>query len=131
MLNSLSFVHVRYLTPSPAVAMQGLTSLIFILGGDIQELIEFASFLIWIFYGTAMVSLLILRKTMKDVHRPYRVPTWIPVFIIFVAIFLSVVPIVTDPSPKFLFGIIFILLGMFVYYWFVYKKRIPKILGDN
>lgn len=73
MLSSLSFVNVHRLTPAPAVVMQGVISLIFILVGDIVELIEMASFLIWIFYGMAMVSLLILRKTMKDVHRPYRV----------------------------------------------------------
>lgn len=38
-----------------------------------MELIEFVSFLIWLFYGLAMVSLIVMRRTKKDVHRPYRV----------------------------------------------------------
>nr|CAI5840588.1 unnamed protein product [Callosobruchus analis] len=73
MLESMCCVHHERLTPAPAVVLQGLISLMFILAGDIQELIEFASFLIWFFYGVAMVSLLILRKSMKNAHRPYKV----------------------------------------------------------
>lgn len=73
MMESMSYVHYRRLTPSPAVVMQGIVALLFIVLGDIVELIEFASFLIWFFYGVAMISLLVLRKTMKDVPRPYKV----------------------------------------------------------
>jgi L-type amino acid transporter 9 len=126
MIKSLSFVHFKRLTPSPAVVSQGVLSFIFIILGDIVQLIEVLSFLIWIFYGMAMVSLLVLRKTKKHAHRPYRVPTWIAVFILLVAIYLSVTPIVTDPSPKYLFALAFILLGVLVYYWIIYKKNTPK-----
>mgnify|MGYP005984634435 FL=1 len=73
MIKSLSFVHYKKLTPSPAVVLQGIVTFVFIVAGDIVQLIEFVSFLIWIFYGLAFVSLLVLRKTMKDVHRPYKV----------------------------------------------------------
>lgn len=126
MIESFSYVHMRRLTPAPAVAFQGILAFLFIITGNILELIEFASFLIWIFYGTAMVALLILRKTKKDIPRPYMVPLWIPVFIIFVAIFLATVPIITDPSPQYLFALGFILIGILVYYWFIYKKNRPS-----
>ncbi|XP_045464859.1 b(0,+)-type amino acid transporter 1-like isoform X1 [Harmonia axyridis] len=128
MMESMSYVHYRRLTPSPAVVMQGIIALLFIVLGDIVELIEFASFLIWFFYGVAMVSLLVLRRTMKDVPRPYRVPTIIPIFILFVAIYLTLTPIVTDPSPKYLFALGFILAGALVYTWFIYKKIRPEYL---
>lgn len=55
------------------LSVQGILAFLFIITGNILELIEFASFLIWIFYGTAMVALLILRKTKKDIPRPYMV----------------------------------------------------------
>lgn len=129
MLRSMSFVHVRRYTPMPAVVTQGIITFIFIVIGNIVALIEFASFFIWVFYGIAMISLLILRRTMKDVPRPYTVPIWIPVFIALVAVFLSVVPVVSDPSLKYLFSIGFLLLGTLVYYWFIYKKRRPKIMN--
>ncbi|PSN40528.1 hypothetical protein C0J52_12262 [Blattella germanica] len=73
MLEAFSYIHMRRLTPAPAVLLQGVLTMIFILAGNIATLIDFASFLIWIFYGLAMVSLLITRKTMKDVERPFKV----------------------------------------------------------
>ncbi|KAL3283898.1 hypothetical protein HHI36_018067 [Cryptolaemus montrouzieri] len=128
MIESMSYVHFKRLTPAPAVVMQGIVAFLFIVLGDIVELIEFASFLIWFFYGVAMVSLLVLRKTMKDVPRPYKVPTIIPVFILIVAIFLTLTPIVTEPTPKYLFALGFIFVGALVYTWFIYKKRRPEKL---
>jgi L-type amino acid transporter 9 len=53
--------------------MQGLLTLVFIVAGDITSLIDFVSFLIWIFYGLAMVALLVMRKTKQDAVRPYKV----------------------------------------------------------
>lgn len=43
----LSYIHVTRSTPAPAVFLQGLLALLFLLVGDIAALIEFASFLIW------------------------------------------------------------------------------------
>ncbi|XP_022909963.2 b(0,+)-type amino acid transporter 1-like isoform X2 [Onthophagus taurus] len=128
MLKSMSFVHVKRLTPAPAVVTQGIITFIFIVIGNIMQLIEMASYLMWIFYGTAMVALLMLRKTMADVPRPYRVPTIIPIFIIIVAVFLSVVPLVTDPSFKYVVSILFILIGMVIYWWFIYLNKRPKFM---
>lgn len=53
--------------------MQALLTLVFMMSGDIVALIEFASFLIWTFYGFAFVALIVLRKTQPDTHRPYKV----------------------------------------------------------
>lgn len=128
MLSLLSFVHIRKSTPVPSVVLQGVLTAFFIVVGDIEVLIEVASFLIWVFYGLAFIALLIMRKTRKNEHRPYRVPTIIPWISIFVAIFLVVVPIVTDPSPKYLLPIIFILAGVVVYVPFVYYKKKPSFM---
>ncbi|KAF5280552.1 hypothetical protein FQR65_LT00303 [Abscondita terminalis] len=130
MVESLSYIHCKRLTPVPAVLMQGLLAFGYIIIGNIEELIDFASFLIWVGYGVAMISLLILRKTKKTANRPFRVPTLIVLFIMLVAIFLAVIPMITDPSPKYLFAIGFMVIGVFVYYWFVYKRRRPRIM-DN
>jgi solute carrier family 7 (L-type amino acid transporter), member 9/15 len=73
MIAALSYIHVRRLTPAPAVTLQGILTAVFILAGDIVSLIDFSSFLIWIFYGGAMVALLMLRSTKPKVHRPYKV----------------------------------------------------------
>ncbi|XP_053685136.1 b(0,+)-type amino acid transporter 1-like [Sabethes cyaneus] len=125
MLESLSYIHVRRLTPAPAVAMQAILALMFILVGNIEELIELASFFIWFFYGSAFIALLTLRKTQPNVHRPYKVPLFVPIITLGVSIFLSIVPIVADPSPKYFFAVAFILSGIAVYTPFVYYKIRP------
>ncbi|XP_029734960.1 b(0,+)-type amino acid transporter 1 [Aedes albopictus] len=126
MLEPLSYIHVRRATPTPAVAMQGILAFAFILVGNIEELIELASFLIWFFYGSAFIALLTLRKTQPDTPRPYKVPLFVPIFALGVSIFLSIVPIIAEPSPKYFFAVAFILSGVAVYTPFVYYKIRPK-----
>ncbi|XP_033340763.1 b(0,+)-type amino acid transporter 1 [Megalopta genalis] len=117
-----SFVHIEKMTPAAAVAFQGILALICMLLGNINALIEFASFLIWVFYGFAMVALLIMRKTKPDAPRPYKVPIVIPWLVLGVSIFLAVTPIVSEPTPKYLFALLFILFGLVIYHTYVYKK---------
>ncbi|KAJ0173834.1 hypothetical protein K1T71_010983 [Dendrolimus kikuchii] len=128
MLEVFSYVNMKRLTPAPAVAFQALLTTIFIVVGNIKTLIEFASWFLWFFYGLAMVALLVLRKTQAEKIRPYRVPTPVPCFVLLVAIFLSILPIVHDPSVKYLMAIGFIVLGVAVYTFFVYHKKTPSSL---
>jgi amino acid transporter len=44
-----------------------------IMGGNIESLIDFFSFTVWIFYGMSMLALLVLRKNKPDIARPYKV----------------------------------------------------------
>lgn len=109
--------------------LQGVIALLFITVGDIGALIEFASFLIWVFYGSAVVCLLVLRKTQPDLPRPYKVPLIIPWITIAVAVFLSVTPMITEPPAKYLAALGFICSGIVVYTPFVYYKMRPKFMG--
>ncbi|XP_049877583.1 b(0,+)-type amino acid transporter 1-like isoform X2 [Pectinophora gossypiella] len=128
MLELFSYVNIKRMTPAPAVAFQAFLTAIFISVGNIKTLIEFASWFLWFFYGLAMVALLVLRKTQPDKHRPYRVPTVVPCFVLLVAIFLSILPIVHDPSLKYLMAVGFIVMGVAVYTVFVYYKKTPTRL---
>ncbi|XP_054274952.1 b(0,+)-type amino acid transporter 1-like [Macrosteles quadrilineatus] len=126
MLESISYIHVRRYTPAPAVGMQALLTLLFMVSGDIVSLIEFASFLIWMFYGLAFVALIVLRKTKADAYRPYKVPIIIPVVLAILSAIIAGVPIVMDPAPEYIAAVLFMLLGVVVYYPLVYKrKRLP------
>ncbi|KAJ8713805.1 hypothetical protein PYW08_007425 [Mythimna loreyi] len=128
MLEVFSYVNVKRLTPAPAVAFQAILTTVFILVGNIKTLIEFASWFLWFFYGLAMVALLVLRRTQATKPRPYRVPTLVPCFVLVVAIFLSILPIVHDPSLKYLMAVGFILMGVSVYTVFVYYKKTPTAI---
>lgn len=128
-LEPMSYIHVKKLTPGPAVALQGIISFLFICAGDIEALIEFASFLIWVMYGAAFACLIVLRRTQPNTPRPYKVPIIIPIFTLLVAIFLSVMPIISEPSIKYLAALGFIFLGVLVYIPFVYYKIRPKAMS--
>lgn len=97
--------------------------------GDVHELIEFASFLIWVFYGIAVTCLLVLRKTQPDLPRPYKVPLIVPYITLGVAVFLSVTPMFTQPPAKYLAALGFIVSGLMFYVPFVYYKVRPKLMG--
>lgn len=142
----LSYIHVTRATPAPAVFLQGILAFVFLIVGDISTLIEFASFLIWFFYGCAMVALLgestkfkdneilifsfsVMRKTHRKVHRPYKVPIILPIFTLFVSIFLVLTPMISKPDVKYLFAVGFILSGVAVYIPFVYYKIRPRIMN--
>ncbi|PSN40526.1 b(0,+)-type amino acid transporter 1 [Blattella germanica] len=128
MMEVFSYINIHRLTPAPAVILQGLLSLTFILAGNIAELIDFASFLIWMFYGVAMVALMILRRSKKDVERPFKVQLWVPIFIILVALFLCLLPIITDPSPWYFIALGLIGIGVIVYIPFVFLNLRPNWL---
>ncbi|PNF29854.1 b(0,+)-type amino acid transporter 1 [Cryptotermes secundus] len=130
MVEAFSYIHMRRLTPAPAVLLQGLLAFLFIISGDIKSLIDFCSFLVWIFYGFAMVALMVMRKTKKDASRHYKVPVFIPVLVILVALFLCLVPIITDPTPKYFLALLFIGLGMILYVPLVYHKFRPKWMNE-
>ena len=54
---------------------QALIAEVMIFGGNIESLIDFFSFTVWIFYGMSMLALLVLRKSKPDIARPYKVST--------------------------------------------------------
>ena len=111
-MDILSFVHKENLTPAPALLfnvrirfnltkflvtpkkdlviiyyyylkyLQAVIAFIMILGGDIDSLIDFFSFTVWIFYGMSMAAVILLRKTSPNLARPYKVPIFIPVLVL-------------------------------------------------
>ncbi|XP_050538422.1 b(0,+)-type amino acid transporter 1-like isoform X3 [Daktulosphaira vitifoliae] len=123
MLEVFSYVSVKKLTPAPAVVLQGILTLICLLAGDIITLIEFASFLGWMFYGISMVALLVMRFTKSDIKRQFKVPIIIPVFVLIVSVVLFLTPIVYNPRPQYLIALVFILSAFLIYIPFVYQKR--------
>ncbi|MCL4142565.1 UNVERIFIED_CONTAM: hypothetical protein GTU68_035196 [Idotea baltica] len=126
MVDVLSFVHVRKLTPSPALLFNALIALLMVIPSDIGSLIDFFSFTAWIFYGGAMLALIVMRFTKKDVHRPYKVPIVIPIVVLLISIYLVVGPIIDDPQIEYLYATLFILAGLVFYFPFVhFQKSVP------
>ncbi|ESO06959.1 hypothetical protein HELRODRAFT_110971 [Helobdella robusta] len=123
-------INVERLTPVPASVLMALIAILFVIPGNVGALITFVSFIKWMFYGMNMISIIIFRYRYpyKEADRPFRVPLIIPIFVFLAAIFIVIVPIVTEPQIEFLFAFIFILIGYLLYIPFVHFKLYPKCM---
>ena len=127
--DALSGVHRTSKTPNPAVLFLAALSVIFIMIGDIDELVDGVSAGVWLFYGITIAGLLVMRVTHKNETRPYRVWLITPIFALLVCLYLVVLPVIRKPVPTLMaFGTT--LLGLPVYVCLVMEtpwKLRPKL----
>jgi APA family basic amino acid/polyamine antiporter len=89
-------------------------------------------FAVFIFYGATSLGVIILRRTMPDAHRPYKVwgyPVVPAIFIVF-CLFLFFNTIVTRPREA-VIGLILILAGIPVYLLLQRKNAKQNESGDG
>ncbi|XP_069495182.1 B(0,+)-type amino acid transporter 1 [Ambystoma mexicanum] len=122
MLKILSYISVKRLTPAPAIMFYGAIAMVYIIPADINTLINYFSFAVWIFYGLAVLALIVMRFTRKELKRPIKIPIIIPFIVVLIAAYLVVAPIVASPALEYLYCILFILSGLIVYFPFVHYK---------
>uniref|UniRef100_A0A3Q1H4N5 b(0,+)-type amino acid transporter 1 n=1 Tax=Acanthochromis polyacanthus TaxID=80966 RepID=A0A3Q1H4N5_9TELE len=118
----ISYINVKRYTPSPALLFNGIVTVFYIIPADINTLINYFSFAQWVFYGLAALSLIVMRFTRKDLHRPVKVPIVIPVLMVLISCYLVIAPIIDKPELEYLYCTIFIFSGLILYYPFVYRK---------
>ncbi|OWK50476.1 b(0,+)-type amino acid transporter 1 [Lonchura striata] len=121
-LKILSYISVKRLTPAPAIIFYGAITIIYIIPGDIDSLINYFSFAVWIFYGLTVLALIVMRFTRKELRRPIKIPIIIPVIVTLVSILLVLAPIISAPELAYLYCTLFILSGLIVYALFVHLK---------
>ncbi|XP_008484283.1 b(0,+)-type amino acid transporter 1 [Diaphorina citri] len=115
LLDILSYVHIRRLTPAPGLIFHSIIAILMIMAGNIESLIDFFSFTAWIFYGGAMLALIVMRYTRPNFPRPYKVPIIIPIGVLIISFYLVVGPIMDSPKFEYLYATIFIFSGLFLY----------------
>ncbi|XP_054586143.2 b(0,+)-type amino acid transporter 1 isoform X2 [Nothobranchius furzeri] len=125
----LSMAHVHRLTPSPALIFTTLISLVVLIPGDFQSIVNFFSFTAWIFYGITLSGLIYLKIKKPDLPRPYSVPIILPILVLIVATFLVLAPIIDKPQIEYLYVTLFILSGAVVYVPFIHYKLCPGLLS--
>lgn len=110
-------VHPVYHTPSGSLLIQALWSSLLVLSGTFDQLTDLVIFAGFIFYGATAFGVFVLRRTMPDAPRPYRVPGYPVVPAIFVAFcaLLVVVTFVQAPGQATI-GVALVLSGIPVYF---------------
>jgi APA family basic amino acid/polyamine antiporter len=95
---SLAVVHPRFRTPAAAIVAMGLWSCVLVSLGKFSELVNYAIFVAWMFYGLAAASIFVYRWREPDAPRPYRVPgyPWPPLLFVLAAASLVGNAIVSD-----------------------------------
>ncbi|XP_032357147.1 b(0,+)-type amino acid transporter 1 isoform X1 [Etheostoma spectabile] len=124
----LAMAHVRRLTPSPALIFTTVISLLVLIPGDFQSIVNFFSFTAWFFYAITLSGLLYLKIKKPELPRPYRVPIILPILVLMAAIFLVLAPIIDSPQIEYLYVTLFILSGAIVYIPFIHYKLCPGLL---
>jgi len=66
-------VHARYKTPAVAILIQGAWSIVLAASGSFKQLYTYVIFTGWIFYGAAVLAVIVLRRRKPRLERPYRV----------------------------------------------------------
>ncbi len=117
-------VHQRYGTPAFAVLLQGVWAALLSLSGTYTGLFSFAMFAAWIFYGMAVVGVIILRKKRPEWERPYRMWGYpvTPVLFGAASLWLVVSTLIEKPLPS-LSGLVLIVSGLPFYYW--WRRQLP------
>uniref|UniRef100_A0A671XM89 B(0,+)-type amino acid transporter 1-like n=1 Tax=Sparus aurata TaxID=8175 RepID=A0A671XM89_SPAAU len=124
----LAMAHVHRLTPSPALIFTTIISLLVLIPGDFQSIVNYFSFSAWIFYGITLSGLIYLKIKKPELPRSYRVPIILPILVLLAAICLVLAPIIDDPQIEYLYVTLFILSGAIIYIPFIHYKLCPKLL---
>ncbi|XP_067470166.1 b(0,+)-type amino acid transporter 1 isoform X3 [Thunnus thynnus] len=124
----LAMAHVRRLTPSPALIFTTIVSLLVLIPGDFQSIVNYFSFTAWFFYAITLSGLIYLKIKKPELPRPYKVPIILPILVLIAAIFLVLAPIVDNPQIEYLYVSLFIVSGVIIYIPVIHYKLCPGLL---
>jgi len=116
---SISRVNPRFRTPGASILLLGVWSSLLLLSGQYQQLYTLVIFPSWILYGMAAAAVIVLRYKQPDLPRPYRVPGYpvVPVLFVFVALVLLYSTLRASPRESGM-GLAVILVGFpFYFHW--------------
>lgn len=109
-------VHRRFGTPHIAILIQAVWASGLLLSNTYGQLLQYVTFGDWIFYGFTALALIVLRRKLPNLERPYR--TWgyplTPTLFFLIAVAVVVNVFVSSPVKSFV-GTAIILAGLPIY----------------
>ena len=122
-------VHPKYRTPHVSLILQGGWSLVLLISGSFGLITDMYVFVNWLLYVLMAIGVFVLRHRHPNSERPFRVPgyPWVPLIFILFASAYVLITLVTDvqayeagkqPLMKSVTGLVLVLSGLpFFYFW--------------
>jgi basic amino acid/polyamine antiporter, APA family len=109
-------VHPRFQTPAMAILIQGVWSAVLAASGSFKQLYTYVIFTGWIFYGAAVLAVMVMRHKEPHLPRPYRVWGYplMPLAFALVALVIVVTTLVGSPVESGI-GLGLVLAGVPIY----------------
>jgi APA family basic amino acid/polyamine antiporter len=110
-------VHPRHGTPGVAIALSSVWSGVLALTGTYETLYSYVVFTAWIFYGLTAFAVVVLRRKLPHLPRPYRMHgyPWTPVIFAAVSFWFVGNTLVSEPRSS-MIGLAILAAGVPVYW---------------
>ena len=121
---SLARLSSRFRAPTASILLQGGIAAVYALANTYDRLLSYAVFADWIFFALAGASLIVFRRTLADAPRPFPVPAypWVPLLFILAGAGIVLNIFFTDTRNA-LIGTAIFALGVPVYYFWKGERR--------
>jgi APA family basic amino acid/polyamine antiporter len=133
----LGGTHPRFHTPGASLIVQGIWSSLLLFSGTFDTLTDTLIFVSWFFYAANAWAVVVLRRREPDALRPFRVPgyPWVPLLFVAFGVTYLVLVLCNDVSayqkavaagqPAFLnsvLGAVLVLSGTPIYFFYRWRK---------
>lgn len=118
-VRQMADVHPKYRTPAKALVIQAVWACLLTLSGTFDQLFTYVMFAGWIFYALGAAGVFILRRKFPRTRRPYSVPgyPWVPIVFVGVATWFVINTLVSQTADS-MVGVLLLGLGVpFYLYW--------------
>jgi basic amino acid/polyamine antiporter, APA family len=115
----------RFRAPTAAILLQGTLAAVYALFNSYERLLAYAVFADWIFFALSGVALVVFRRKLPDAPRPFPVPAypWIPLLFTLAGLGIVFNTFFTDLRNA-VIGTLIFLLGVPVYFfWYLWRRR--------
>lgn len=112
-------VHPRFCTPGNAILLLTVWAALLVFTGRYEQLFTYVIFAEWLFYGMAAAGVIVLRRKHPQLDRPFEVPgyPWVPLVFVLVTAVLVGTTLVHSPRESIL-GLLLTCLGLPFYgFW--------------
>jgi APA family basic amino acid/polyamine antiporter len=126
---SFAKVHPRFRTPAVSLTVQGGIACALTVSGTYVQLYTYVVFASWLFYAMSCMAVIVLRKKMPGLVRPYKTIgyPWVPAAAVLCSLVLLMSTVLEDPVSS-LIGVVLIGAGVPFYFQ---RKKTKDVLTDE